>query len=77
MGGDLAGFPNGRRLSDDVVDIALQVFEGVLIRPEGDLKTAVAGLGDAVSENDLPFRSTFPFIAAPHSGSDVEAPEME
>lgn len=61
----------------DIVDVALQVLEGVLIRPEGELETAVAGLGDAMSENDLPFRSTFPFIAAPHSGSDVDAPEME
>ncbi len=72
VGGDLAGFPNGRRLSDDIVDIELQVFEGVLIRPEGDLKTAVAGLGDAVNKNDRKFLNTFPFIADPHSGSDVE-----
>ncbi len=72
VGGDLAGFPNGRRLTDDVVDIALQVFEGVLIRPDGDTKTAVAGLGDAVNKNDRRFLNTFPFIADPHSGSDVE-----
>ena len=71
VGGDLAGFPNGRRLTDDVVDIALQVFEGVLIRPDGDTKTAVAGLGDAVNKNDRRFLNTFPFIADPHSGSDV------
>ncbi|MCW2614581.1 MAG: hypothetical protein JWN08_1575 [Frankiales bacterium] len=70
IGGDLAGFPNGRRLNDDVVDIALQVLEGVLLRPAGDLKTAVAGLGDAVSVNDRPFLKTFPFIADPHTGSD-------
>lgn len=72
VGGDLAGFPNGRRLQDDVVDIALQVLEGVLIRPEGDLKTAVAGLGDAVNANERerPLLSTFPYIADPHAGSD-------
>jgi len=74
VGGDLAGFPNGRRLQDDVVDIALQVLEGVLIRPEGELRTAVAGLGDAVNANENfrtnPITSTFPYIANPHAGSD-------
>jgi hypothetical protein len=74
IGGDLAGFPNGRRLQDDVVDIALQVLEGVLLRPEGDLKTAVAGLGDAVNANENfrtnPITGTFPYIANPHAGSD-------
>ncbi|MBW3640535.1 MAG: hypothetical protein KY451_11920, partial [Actinobacteria bacterium] len=30
----------------------LQVLEGILIRPEGDLRTAVAGLGDAVNKNE-------------------------
>jgi hypothetical protein len=72
VGGDLSGFPNGRRLQDDVVDIALQVLEGVLVRPEGDLKTAVAGLGDAVdaNERERPLLSTFPYIADPHTGSD-------
>lgn len=72
VGGDLSGFPNGRRLQDDVVDIALQVLEGVLVRPEGDLKTAVAGLGDAVNANERerPLLTTFPYIADPHTGSD-------
>ena len=31
IGGDLAGFPNGRRLSDDIIDVSLRVVEGVLI----------------------------------------------
>ncbi len=70
IGGDLAGFPNGRRLNDDVTDIALQVLEGVLVRPNGELKTAVSGLGDGVSANDRPGLRTFPFIADPHAGSD-------
>ena len=69
IGGDLAGFPNGRRLNDDVVDIALQVLEGVLIRPAGETKDAVAGLGDGVDANDMPFTATFPFIGVAHSGS--------
>nr|WP_294690472.1 DUF4331 domain-containing protein [uncultured Friedmanniella sp.] len=71
VGGDLAGFPNGRRLQDDVVDIALQVLEGVLVRPAGATKTAVAGLGDGVNASDRRLMATFPYVALPHSGSEL------
>ena len=71
VGGDLSGFPNGRRLQDDVVDIALQVLEGVLVRPAGATKNAVAGLGDAFNASDRRLMSTFPYVALPHSGSDL------
>jgi len=71
VGGDLAGYPNGRRLQDDVVDIALQVLEGVLVRPAGATKDAVAGLGDGVNSSDRPLSSTFPYVALPHSGSEL------
>lgn len=64
IGGDTAGFPNGRRLSDDVIDIALQVVEGELVGNPNDLS-------DGVDTNDVPFRSTFPYVALPHSGSDT------
>jgi len=60
---DLAGFPNGRRLTDDVVDIALQVMEGELVGNPNDL-------GDAVNRNDRMFGSTFPYVALPYSGSN-------
>jgi hypothetical protein len=63
IGGDNAGFPNGRRLMDDVVDIALQVFEGELIGNPNDLS-------DGVNANELGFTSTFPYVALPHRGSD-------
>ncbi len=63
IGGDNAGFPNGRRLADDVLDIALQVFEGELIGNPNDL-------GDAVNANEKSFFSTFPYVALPHRGSD-------
>ena len=33
LGGDVAGFPNGRRPGDDVVDIALRAAEGILLSP--------------------------------------------
>jgi len=70
IGGDLSGYPNGRRLNDDVTDVTLRVAEGTLLRPADDkFKTTVDGLGDAVSQNDVPFLTEFPFIADPHSGS--------
>ena len=63
IGGDNAGFPNGRRLQDDVLDIALQVLEGELLDNPNDL-------GDGVDTNDKSFEATFPYIALPHRGSD-------
>jgi Domain of unknown function (DUF4331) len=63
IGGDTAGFPNGRRLADDVVDIELQVVAGFL-------KGNKVPLGDGVDRNDKPFLSTFPYLAPPTSGFD-------
>ncbi|MEP6762595.1 MAG: DUF4331 domain-containing protein [Sporichthyaceae bacterium] len=62
LAGDNAGFPNGRRLIDDIVDIALQVVEGELVGSPNDL-------GDAVNINDRKFAKHFPYVAKPHSGS--------
>ena len=63
IGGDTAGYPNGRRLGDDVVDIDLQVVAGFL-------KGNKVPLGDGVDQNDKPFLATFPYLAAPTSGFD-------
>jgi hypothetical protein len=63
IGGDVAGFPNGRRLGDDVVDIEVQVVAGFL-------KGNKVPLGDGVDQNDKPFLSSFPYLAAPNSGFD-------
>ncbi|MDP9405417.1 MAG: DUF4331 domain-containing protein [Actinomycetota bacterium] len=67
LAGDTAGFPNGRRLSDDVVDIELQALEGAV--RTGELVEALEA-GDAVDTNDKEFGDTFPYLAMPHSGSD-------
>lgn len=67
LGGDLAGFPNGRRLADDVVDIAVQVVAGALVGQP-------TGLGDGVDRNDLPFLSSFPYVAVAHSGANAIHP---
>jgi hypothetical protein len=64
IGGDVAGFPNGRRLADDIIDVAVQVVEGELIGSPNDL-------GDGVGANDIPFRATFPYVGLAHSGSDA------
>ena len=63
IGGDTQGFPNGRRLGDDVLDIALQVVEGELVGSPNDL-------ADGVNSNDKAFEESFPYVALPHSGSD-------
>ncbi|MFF1656451.1 DUF4331 domain-containing protein [Streptomyces sp. NPDC058255] len=62
LDGDNAGFPNGRRLTDDVIDASLQVVEGELVGSKNDL-------GDAVDKNDKKFENYFPYVAEPTSGS--------
>jgi hypothetical protein len=60
---DLQGFPNGRRLGDDVVDIGLQALEGAALT--GKLVDAIAA-GDKVDANDNAFSPTFPYVALPN-----------
>jgi hypothetical protein len=62
LAGDTAGFPNGRRLTDDVTDIELRVVAGALINPNAP------PLGDGVDQNDKQFSDQFPYVAAPNSG---------
>ncbi|GAA2700836.1 DUF4331 domain-containing protein [Actinoplanes palleronii] len=64
LGGDNAGFPNGRRLADDVTDATLRVAEGVLLPNH---PAAVDTLGDKVDANALMFRGTFPYVALPNN----------
>jgi len=66
VGGDTAGFPNGRRLTDDVVDIELQAVQGVLLP---NPPAAAKALGDAVNANNVPFADAFPYVALPTPGS--------
>jgi hypothetical protein len=68
LGGDNAGFPNGRRLNDDVVDIALRaVAGGTPFTPDFN-KAPNNALGDGVDRNDRKFSSSFPYLARPHQG---------
>jgi hypothetical protein len=66
LAGDLAGFPNGRRLTDDVVDIELRVIAGALLPADQGGKQIP--LGDGVDQNDKSFRSAFPYVALPTDG---------
>jgi hypothetical protein len=71
LGGDPAGFPNGRRLFDDVTDIALRlVVGGVLAGPPFSTSPLNARLGDGVNVNDALYRNTFPYLANAPSGRD-------
>ena len=61
LGGDNAGFPNGRRLADDIVDIEEQAVAGFL-------KGKKVPLGDGVNANDVANLGHFPYVGVPHQG---------
>ena len=63
IGGDLAGYPNGRRPGDDVVDIVVTAASGILVPGFG------AMLGDGVDANDAPYLATFPYLGVPFPGN--------
>jgi hypothetical protein len=75
LAGQFAGFPNGRRLEDDVTDIELRalacgygpILQGALglcnLSPNNQL-------GDGVDANEKPFLTSFPYVADPHQGYD-------
>ena len=69
LGNDLAGFPNGRRLGDDVVDIALRAMAGATPLTPAFNGGINAILGDGVAANDKTALAVFPFVASPHPGN--------
>jgi len=76
LGGDTAGFPNGRRPADDVVDIELRALAGgTPFTPAFNVAPNNA-LGDGVGHNDTPFFSGFPYLSAPHPGNEVGGPRV-
>lgn len=64
---DPAGFPNGRRVSDDVVDITLRAVVGILAGPDFN-RFPHNRVGDGVNANDAPYREVFPYLGYAHSG---------
>ncbi len=68
LGGDLAGYPNGRRPGDDVVDMSLRVVMGALLDPA----VAPAGglpLTDGAFVDSSAFDATFPYLRTPFPGA--------
>ncbi len=68
IAGDNAGFPNGRRLGDDVVDVALRVVMGVLL-PEEDAPNKSLPFTDGALVTAKMFGETFPYLNRPVKGS--------
>ncbi|KKK06714.1 DUF4331 domain-containing protein [Micromonospora sp. HK10] len=73
LGGDLAGFPNGRRVGDDVVSIALRAVAGLTVplvdktfTPDPATATLTPGLSAA--DVTAPFLADFPFLGTPYDG---------
>jgi hypothetical protein len=63
LAGDFGGFPNGRRLNDDVVDIAARVVSGALADRQYNVR-----IGDGVNSPAVQPLTTFPFVAPAYSG---------
>ena len=69
LGGDVAGYPNGRRVGDDVVDISLRAVAGGTPFTPPTNAPPNSTLGDGVDRNDLPYLTRFPYLGTPHSGN--------
>jgi hypothetical protein len=65
--GDIAGFPNGRRLTDDVVDIEERAAAGGYVLTPAFNTAPANQLGDGVDANDVPLLPYFPYAALPHN----------
>jgi hypothetical protein len=85
LAGDFAGFPNGRRLSDDIVDIELRAFAcsygaaAALVESFGFCdgnahRTPNDLITDGVDENERSFSPNFPYVATPFSGYEAVPP---
>ncbi|GAB2768230.1 DUF4331 domain-containing protein [Nocardioides salsibiostraticola] len=77
LGGDLAGFPNGRRLGDDVTAIELRAIAGAtipLVDPSYTPDDAAGALTDGTSYTDSPFLGSFPYMGLPSSGLEIIPP---
>jgi hypothetical protein len=71
LAGQNDGFPNGRRLVDDVTDIELRALAGGTPFTADFNVSPNNALTDGVDANDLPFLSVFPYLATPHQGYDT------
>ena len=76
VGGDATGYPNGRKLTDDVVTIELRAVAGITI-PLVDPTFTPDGAANVIEDGTFPpvrqFLDQFPYIGTPYSGYDVPA----
>ena len=71
--GDLAGFPNGRRVSDDITNIELKAVAGAtypLVEPKYKPDAAVGAVEQGISPGAGRSQETFPYVTIPHDGFD-------
>jgi hypothetical protein len=74
LGGDPAGFPNGRRVFDDVVNIELQAVAGLtypLVNPDYKPDDAASAITQGLTPGKDRYQSTFPYLGTPHDGFDT------
>jgi hypothetical protein len=84
IGGDAAGFPNGRRVFDDVFTIELRALAGATyslvdptFTPDGAASAVTDGVTtdpiDQTAEGTVKFLPSFPYLGTPHSGYNIPA----
>ena len=73
LGADLAGFPNGRRIADDVVSISLRAIAGVTVPLvdeafEPDDAAALVEQGLSIKDSSAKLLDEFPYLGVPFDG---------
>jgi hypothetical protein len=73
VGGDLAGYPNGRRIVDDVTTIAIRAVAGItypLVEKHYKPDAAASAVTQGITPSPFRSQATFPYVATPHDGYD-------
>ena len=71
LGGDAAGFPNGRRVFDDIVNVELRAIAGLtipLVDPSYTPDAAASQVTQGLTPGPDRYQSTFPYLGTPHDG---------
>jgi len=74
VGGDLAGYPNGRRVSDDITTIAIRAVAGItypLVNKSYTPDAAASAVTQGITPGANRSQATFPYVANPHDGYDA------
>jgi len=73
VGGDLAGYPNGRRVIDDVTTISIRAIAGItypLVQKSYMPDAAASAVSQGITPLSFRSQATFPYVATPHDGYD-------